>query len=773
MLAIALIPCIGLLAMGSIVVVNLSQQARSARGWAQFLNNELGPIVAFATAAQDERTVSLAALAGDPQAIATLPARRATMDAAMAEVARLAPEVTPLSPQAMTKSTGQLMALAPKMPLVRQAVDSRHATAADVDGLFSGLVGIFAVGLDGLAHYTPDSLSAAEEMTAADVVRMADLHSRATGIANSMLLQGTLGIEDRREVGLLVGGYRSELDGLMGRFSDADLARVRQLTTSPQWGIAFNAQNDLVQRGRLGIPVADWQRAEQAVNEQFMGLFRDHLQYANTMVTDAAQRAQNKSITAAIGVGAIDLVALVFAVFLANGLIRRLRSLRTGSLHLANETLPSIIGRLHEGEQVDIDAEATVLDTGADEIGQVAEAFATAQRTAMAAAADEARMRDGFNKVFVDIAYRSQVIVRRQMDVLDVAESKQQDPEHLELLFRLDHLATRARRNAENLLILGGSQPGRRWHQPVPLEQIVRSAASETQDMARLSAIRLPSTHVQGNAVADLIHLLAELIDNAASFSPPQTHVSVHGNVVGRGVVVLIEDQGLGIGAEECDRLNELLRNPPDFQAITSTGQRQLGLFVVGRLSRRHNISVTLQESAYGGVKAIVLIPSRMLDPGSPGGDIFDPALTAERAEADSPLTGLPRPVTDPVPRLPRRMIHPDLHPSPVGPTAELPAGDRKTEVFGAELKAGGTKTGPFEKVTVVEDRRPDQSGRSRAPLPRRQRFSHLVPELMDEESPDDDPRTRQDQERSAEDRRNSMASFQRGTREARMTEKG
>ena len=235
-------------------------------------------------------------------------------------------------------------------------------------------------------------------------------------------------------------------------------------------------------------------------------------------------------------------------------------------------TLPSLVTRIGNGELVNVESEMTPLEYGSDEIGQVAEAFNTAQRTAVAAAVAEARTRGGINKVFLDIAHRSQLVVYRQLELLDVAEARQGDPEHLELLFQLDHLATRARRNAENLLILGGGQPGRKWRQAAALEDIVRSAVSETEQFARVSTVRLPEVQVLGAAVGDLIHLLAELVDNATSFSPPESAVWVRGNVVGKGVVVEVEDQGLGIEFSERERLSAALRDPPDFQSMAVSG---------------------------------------------------------------------------------------------------------------------------------------------------------------------------------------------------------
>jgi K+-sensing histidine kinase KdpD len=261
-----------------------------------------------------------------------------------------------------------------------------------------------------------------------------------------------------------------------------------------------------------------------------------------------------------------------------------------------------MVRRIGDGEPVDTESLIALRGYGSDEIGQVAEAFNTAQQTAVTAAAAEARTRVGISKVFLDIAHRSQLVVHRQLELLDVAEAKQSDPEHLELLFQLDHLATRARRNAENLLILGGGQPGRKWRRPAALEDIVRSAASETEHFARVTTIRLPDVQVQGGVVGDLIHLLAELVDNATAFSPPDSAVTVRGNLVGKGVVVEVEDQGLGMEFAERERLNETLRHPSNFQVMALAGQRHLGLFVVGQLAQRHGIVVSLVESAYGGI---------------------------------------------------------------------------------------------------------------------------------------------------------------------------
>ncbi|PSK31697.1 hypothetical protein C6575_09370 [Nocardia seriolae] len=273
------------------------------------------------------------------------------------------------------------------------------------------------------------------------------------------------------------------------------------------------------------------------------------------------------------------------------------------------------------GELLDAEVDKPGPDFGRDEIGQVAEAFEHAHATAVGAAITEARTREGVKSVFLNIAHRSQVVVHRQLEILDAAESQQEDPALLDIYFRLDHLATRERRNAENLIILAGGRPGRQWRNPVPLLELVRSAVGETADYTRVRTGRLPQAFIAGLAVADLTHLLAELIDNAASFSPPQSRVEISGASVGRGVAVEISDQGMGIAAADLERLNVLLDAAPDFGVTSLSEDSRLGLFVVSRLAARHGVSVRLSDSAYGGIRAIVLIPSSVIvgeiDPGA------------------------------------------------------------------------------------------------------------------------------------------------------------
>ncbi|MET0134396.1 MAG: nitrate- and nitrite sensing domain-containing protein [Kibdelosporangium sp.] len=795
-----LIPSTALLVTGASVAGYLISEGLEARDFSGYLGQAIDPLVEFESVVQKERTISLRALGGDSDAAAGLQAQRDTTNAVLAKIAGLAEVVQNLNPDAVSQSNAAFTELSALLQKVRQGVDVRQASVADVDGFYTGLAGVVITGLEGSARTTPDAATAAEETTAVDLFWVTDQHSRAFGLAAGGVARGVLSVPDRLLVAQLSGAYRNQLTALTSRLTDPEKARYDRLVASGAWKTAIVAEDALAQRGKLDVPLADWIAAEEQVSAELLGLWGDHFRHAESLAEDAANELLTQAIIAGSLVLVLSVVAFLIAVRLANALVRRLRRLRTNTLELADKRLPAMVQRIADGHEVDVDAELTRVDHGTDEIGQVAEAFETAQRTAVAAAAAEAKTRGGFNKVFLDIAHRSQIVVHRQLEVLDVAESKQSDPEHLELLFQLDHLATHARRNAENLLILGGGQPGRKWHTPVKLEDIVRSAISETEDFVRVSAVRLPDVKVLGAVVADLIHLLAELVDNATSFSPPDAPVTVRGNIVGKGVVVEVEDQGLGIGFEERDRLNETLRNPPDFQAMALSGQRHLGLFVTGQLAKRHNIAVNLQESAYGGIKAIVLVPlsATQIEDREPQQQQQQVSSGATRTgrhqaaqppshQAAQPPSYVPQRTQDPVPRLPRKAadgahrLWPQEEPEPFSlpeATTVFEAFEPMTPVEDAEQSPApapreqSSAPAPRERPTAPAPReRPPGSSRrgDRSPLPRRQRQANLVPQLQLDAQ--DKKKTSQPRRtRTPEEAQNSMSSFQRGTRQGRGT---
>ncbi|MFF3315260.1 nitrate- and nitrite sensing domain-containing protein [Streptomyces sp. NPDC003035] len=301
-------------------------------------------------------------------------------------------------------------------------------------------------------------------------------------------------------------------------------------------------------------------------------------------------------------------VSLVGAFVVARSMIRSLRRLQDTATKVAQDRLPELVKQLSEADPQDVDTSVESVGVHSrDEIGQVAAAFDDVHREAVRLAAEQALLRGNVNAMFTNLSRRSQGLIQRQLSLISELESREADPDQLSSLFKLDHLATRMRRNGENLLVLAGEEPGRRWTRPVPLVDVLRAAASEVEQYERIELAAVPATEVAGRVVNDLVHLLAELLENATSFSSPQTKVRVTGHALPDGrVLVEIHDTGIGLSPEDLAAINERLASPPTVDVSVS---RRMGLFVVGRLSLRHGIRIQLRPSDSGGTTALVMLP--------------------------------------------------------------------------------------------------------------------------------------------------------------------
>ncbi|GHH86767.1 sensor histidine kinase [Streptomyces capitiformicae] len=341
-----------------------------------------------------------------------------------------------------------------------------------------------------------------------------------------------------------------------------------------------------------------------------------------------ARQLRSESEQEAIISGALILlvlgVSLVGAFVVARSMIRSLRRLQDTATKVAQDRLPELVKQLSESDPQDVDTSVESVGVHSrDEIGQVAAAFDDVHREAVRLAAEQALLRGNVNAMFTNLSRRSQGLIQRQLSLISELESREADPDQLSSLFKLDHLATRMRRNGENLLVLAGEEPGRRWTRPVPLVDVLRAAASEVEQYERIELAAVPATEVAGRVVNDLVHLLAELLENATSFSSPQTKVKVTGHALPDGrVLIEIHDTGIGLSPEDLAAINERLAAPPTVDVSVS---RRMGLFVVGRLSQRHGIRIQLRPSDSGGTTALVMLPvdvaqgNKKPTPGKPG----------------------------------------------------------------------------------------------------------------------------------------------------------
>ena len=313
-----------------------------------------------------------------------------------------------------------------------------------------------------------------------------------------------------------------------------------------------------------------------------------------------------------IGISLAIIVAGVALMgFFARRVARDITDLEATARYLADEEMPRLVERLRQGEQEVVPAEVTLqLRTKTAEVASAEAAIASLQHTAAAAAAGEAGLRNGIGQVFVSLARRNQSLLQRQLRLIDALEQKASDPAALADLFPLDHLTTRMRRHAEGLIILSGAAPGRSWSEPVPVIDVIRGAVAEIEDYKRVTVLTRAEDAVTGLAAADMIHLLAELIENATLSSPSGTRVEVRAERVANGFAIEIDDRGLGIEADQLHTINKRLARPPDFDLANAD---QLGLFVVGKLAARHGVRIALRPSAYGGTTAVVLLPNSIV----------------------------------------------------------------------------------------------------------------------------------------------------------------
>jgi signal transduction histidine kinase len=474
------------------------------------------------------------------------------------------------------------------------------------------------------------------------LARAREVLSQEDALLSGALAAGRLTFPEHVEFTKLVGTQRNLYSDLVPDLRPADRALYQRITTTTEYSRLHALEDRFTDHmpasprpsgmrqatmgqtstggAQDGMPVdpakitpdtqAEWKTTVSSVLTRFRGLELVSTAAANQRAKPISDGIILRVVLAGI-LGLIAVIAsLVLSLWVGRSVIRELTGLRRAALDLANERLPGVIRRLRRGEDVDVAAEAPPLSFSTREIDQVGQAFNAARRTAIQGAVEEATLRRSISEVFLNLARRNQTLLHRQLSLLDTMERRISEPDELDDLFRLDHLATRMRRHAEGLIILSGQAPGRGWRNPVPVIDVARAAAAEVEDYSRVTVAAMPRVAISGSAVADLIHLLAELIENATLYSPPDTTVQVAGQVVAHGFAVEVEDRGLSMDAESLARANEKLARPPDFDLSNSA---QLGLFVVGRLAQRHQIQVTLRTSPYGGTTAIVLMPDGMV----------------------------------------------------------------------------------------------------------------------------------------------------------------
>ncbi|WP_406283719.1 nitrate- and nitrite sensing domain-containing protein [Streptomyces sp. NBC_00209] len=368
-----------------------------------------------------------------------------------------------------------------------------------------------------------------------------------------------------------------------------------------------------------GITPETWLAAATAKFDGYTTVENELVEKAVTEAAEISSDARTDAIVNASIVVVALLAAFLLAGLMARQMSRSMRRLRTAAFGIAEQRLPSLVDQLSRTDPGRVDTRVQPIPINSqDEIGEVARAFDQVHQEAVRLAAEQAMLRGNVNAIFTNLSRRNQSLIEGQLTLITDLENNEADPDQLESLFRLDHLATRMRRNGENLLVLAGEEPGRRWNQPVPLVDVLRAASSEVESYERIELSGVPETEIHGQSVTDLVHLLAELLENATTFSSPQTKVRVTATrLPDSRVMIEIHDKGIGLTAEDFADINHKLANPPTVDAAVS---QRMGLFVVGRLADRHGIRVQLRPSGeQAGTTSLVMLPDAITHGG--GGD--------------------------------------------------------------------------------------------------------------------------------------------------------
>ncbi|SNT63246.1 Histidine kinase-, DNA gyrase B-, and HSP90-like ATPase [Streptosporangium subroseum] len=600
-----LVPIVSLMAIwvfAATLTVQDGQQLLSASKGYQY---GVVPTRAMTTAFQHERLLSLSVLGDDMISRGALDAQRIRTNAARTELERLAPALeTGLSP-AVWNRLHQLLTMLGRVTELRSGVDARSATPLQT---LNGYNAIIAAAFEVYERIRVSSDTELNDQTRAVVMvgRSREMLSQQAALISGAVAAKVMGDEERAKFRELVTGRRLLYSVGFNQFDEEFRGLYGELQDSPAYTSFERIENAIAAEAN---PETSWMTVATPLSDSF-----------DKLGGEVSRRITERSMPLAVGIliqiglaGGLGLVAVAVSIFVSVRFGRRISAelvgLQRAALDLADRRLPEVVERLRRGE--DVRSEVPELHYGSTtEIVSVGEAFSSVQRTAVEAAVGQAHMREGLNKVFVSLARRNQSLLHRQLAMLEAMEQRATDPETLEDLFGLDHLTTRMRRHSEGLIILSGSTPGRGWRVPVTIYDVVRAAVEEVEDYLRVAVSVPQGPAVIGTVVTDVIHLIAELVENAAVFSPPHTSVRVNGQMVANGYAIEVEDRGLGIPPDSMVQLNERLANPPEFDLADSD---RLGLFVVTQLAARHNIRVSLRSSPFGGTTAIVLLPSELM----------------------------------------------------------------------------------------------------------------------------------------------------------------
>ncbi|HEY4851691.1 MAG TPA: nitrate- and nitrite sensing domain-containing protein, partial [Streptosporangiaceae bacterium] len=576
--------------------------------------------------------------------------------------------------------------------LRRHAAQSQAPVLAVINGYSAATAGLFPIN-DGIADLSGKPTLISSVRALGSLSRMKDQASQQQVILGVALAEGSF-----------APGARTALITAQAQQA-SDLASFRSSATPEEsWALAATLAGPLAGQARAveqrattagpGALTLGAQASQQweAGMSFTVGWTRHAEQQLAAWITTYAQSLQRSTMRSAMITGGVALavlaVVLLATMIVARSLVRPLRRPEAAAADVAGNS-----GHLVPVTPIDM--------RSTDEIGRVARAFDRAHREAVRPTGEEPRLRGGVGAISASFFRRSHSLLERLLRLIDSLELSEDDPGRLASLFQIDHLATRMRRNSDSALVLAGHEAHRPWAEPVTLVDVLRAAVSEIEQYGRVVLDVQPGVSVNGSAVADTVHLLAELLENATEFSPRTTQVIVSGHTVrGGGSLINITDGGRGMPEEHLRQLNWQLAHPPLADAEVD---RHMGLFAVAHLAARHGIKVALRQPPDGGTTAEVHLPAALISQDAEPGGWPGQAGEVLRAEAGGGADAVAA-AADPLPSAPRFAAQPEF---PVGPEIAMP--DAVPLTLGAPLPSPAPATS--FAVTVPEPLGVEPSG--------------------------------------------------------------
>lgn len=743
------------------------------------------PAVTALASVQDERQLSMSYLEHPGTGTDALRQGRQATDQAVASMRAATAPLLAQAPQPIVDTVHALDTALDRLTQQRHLIDTGGTDTAGVFAYFNGVIDAATSVFVAQSNAPPDAVTVQGAYTSVAAFRLTEQMKRGAALVTAALAAGQMSAQDHDTYAAMVGSYHSTLDFISSSLQPRAQQVYRDLVTSPAWQALTSGEAQLVEygpwaehatattRSAAGVPVSaeDWQQLTQTVAKQLTALTLAEADQVSATSQDAAYSSLWVTSGVSVVVVLVAVGSCVVAWRLARSLTRRFDRVRTGLLERA-ALQSEIIQRARAGERIDPATELPDLDGTPDELGDLAAAFTAEQRSTLQAVVQQVRRREGSRALVDALSRRTDGLVTRLLNLVAELQQREENSDRLTKLFDIDHLAMLIRRHAQNLGV-AVDRPRGPAGIPYLLVQVVRGAITQSRDYQRVEdhgVVRGLDAWVPGHVAVDATHLITELLDNALWFSQAPATVQISIAEVPAGLAVDIADAGLGMAPDDIDRVNALMANPPDFDALLDEeSDHRLGLFVASRLAGRHGIDVTFRPSAYRGVQVTVLIPRALLldTDGQENGKPRDPAPISDTGDGEhrggnNQRGGLR---ADEPPAAPAAARPPASVPQPSEESGRHAAPDAHRPAVAFDPPAPAV-----DGAGVAADVGAQDTPGTRPPLPLRTPQQRLAPGLRDDQSirgtldePDDDGQGPRDEQDPAEIRR-LYSSFQHGT---------